>query len=153
MPTKVTQLSDDLNVFVGLLNSEQADFLIVGAHALAFHAVPRYTGDLDIWVRPTEDNARSVLQALGRFGFANLGVTQEDLTGPQSVIQLGYPPNRIDLLTGISGVRFDTAWQNKVSATLGDHAVFMLGRDDLIENKRASGRPKDLADLAALDAG
>lgn len=133
------------------LSAAGADFLIVGAHALAAHGVPRATGDLDIWVRPTPDNARRVLTALSRFGAPLFDLTVDDLAKPDTVFQIGLPPSRVDILSGISGVTFDDAWPRRTTATLEGLEVGVLSRVDFVTNKRASGRPKDLLDLALLD--
>jgi hypothetical protein len=127
-------------------------FLVVGAHALAAHGVPRVTGDLDLWVDPTAENAARVWAALARFGapLESLGVRQTDLVAADRVIQLGLPPYRIDILTGLTGIRFDHAWPDRLAGTLFGVPVSFLGREAFILNKRASGRPKDLADLRAL---
>jgi len=129
-----------------------ARFLVVGAHALAAHGVPRSTGDLDIWVEPTSENAQRVWEALAEFGAPvdNLGVTSADFTAPNMVVQLGLPPGRIDLLTGLSGLTFEDAWRDRVSHNMGDVAIPFLGRAAFIANKRATARLKDLADLEAL---
>jgi hypothetical protein len=127
-----------------------ADFLIVGAHALAAHGAPRATGDLDIWVRPTAANADRVLAALGSFGAPLFDLTRDDLTRPDTVFQIGLPPSRIDVLSGVSGLVFDEAWKNRVPISVGDLTVPVIGRADFVTNKRASGRPKDLSDLALL---
>ncbi len=126
------------------------DFLIVGAHALAAHGAPRATGDLDIWVRPTAANADRVLEALRAFGAPVFDLAREDLTRPDTVFQIGLPPSRIDILSGVSGLTFDDAWENRVNITVGDLNVAVIGRDDFVTNKLASGRPKDLSDLTLL---
>ena len=128
-----------------------AEFLIVGAHALAAHGIPRATGDLDIWVRPTPENADRVLQALQRFGAPLFDLTREDLTRADTVFQIGIPPSRVDILSGISGVDFDAAWARRMTITIDDQTLAVLSREDFIANKRAAGRPKDLLDLALLD--
>jgi hypothetical protein len=133
------------------LSAAGADFLIVGAHALAAHGVPRATGDLDIWVRPTVDNAERVLLALQRFGAPLFDLTVADLTRSDTVFQIGLPPSRVDILSGISGVAFDGAWARRTLLTVEGIEVAVLSRDDFIANKRAAGRPKDLLDLALLD--
>jgi hypothetical protein len=133
------------------LSAAGADFLIVGAHALAAHGVPRATGDLDIWVRPTVDNAERVLQALQRFGAPLFDLTVADLTCSDTVFQIGLPPSRVDILSGISGVTFDDAWARRTPLTVEGIATAVLSRDDFVANKRAAGRPKDLLDLALLD--
>jgi len=129
-------------------------FLVVGAHALAAHGVPRVTGDLDVWVEPTSENAGRVFRALAAFGapLAALSVREADFSAPEKVIQLGLPPYRIDIMTSISGVVFADAWGGRFNGTLFEVGVAFLGRDEFIRNKRASGRPKDLADLRALGA-
>ena len=143
-------LNKDWREFLELLNSRGVDYVIVGAQSLAFHGRPRYTGDLDILVRPEPENARLIAQLLNQFGFAQLGFRETDFMEPGQIIQLGRVPNRIDLLSSISGVTIEEAFATKVSATLDNIPVFVLGRDELIRNKRAVGRPQDLADLATL---
>lgn len=132
------------------LHAAGSEYLIVGAHALAAHGRPRATGDLDIWVRASPENARTVYQALRAFGAPLHDLTLDDLATPGVVFQIGLPPARIDILTSISGVAFEEAWGNRVTIPLGALAVPVLGRRDLIQNKRASGRPRDLADVAEL---
>jgi hypothetical protein len=117
---------------------------------LAFHGVPRATQDFDLYVRPTSKNAARIAEALEEFGF--VGIDQQDLSEPGKVIMMGRPPMRIDLLTSISGVRWDHAWKNKVSGRYGAQPIFVLGKKELISNKRTIGRTKDLADLEALGA-
>ncbi|HEX2252971.1 MAG TPA: hypothetical protein VHQ65_06870 [Thermoanaerobaculia bacterium] len=135
------------------LLAEEAEFLVVGAHAMAIHGVPRATGDLDLWVRPAPDNVARVWRALQQFGapVASLGIRQEDFARPDTVIQLGLPPRRIDLLTGISGVEFEPAWQTRVVREIESLPVPFLSQSLLIANKRASGRTKDLADVEVLE--
>lgn len=130
-----------------------ARFLVVGAHAMAVHGVPRATGDIDIWVRPDADNASRVWEALAAFGapVAAIGVSARDLTRKDTVIQIGVPPRRIDLLTGITGVEFDEGWEGRVEHDVGPLRVPFLGRAALVKNKRATGRTKDLADLETLE--
>ena len=120
---------------------------------MAVHGVPRATGDLDVWVRPDSQNAERVWQALVEFGAPTgaLGVTREDLQARGNVLQIGLPPRRLDILTDLSGLDFDEAWRNRVMHRVGSDEVPFLSRHDLIRNKRASGRPKDLADLDVLD--
>jgi hypothetical protein len=146
-------LNEDFRDILGLLQEEGARFLVVGAHAMAVHGVPRATGDLDVWIDRDAENAARVWKALVRFGapVAALGVSQADLTRPDSVVQIGLPPRRIDLLTDITGVEFGRAWAGRVSAGMAGLEVPFLGRAELIANKRATGRPKDLADLAELE--
>jgi hypothetical protein len=146
-------LSKDWREFLELLNSRAVDYVIVGAQSLAFHGRPRHTGDLDIFVRPTPDNARLLLAILNQFGFEQSGFKETDFLQPGQIIQLGRVPSRIDLLTSISGVSTAEAFAGKISAILDGIPVFILGKDALIRNKRAVGRPQDLADLAALEEG
>jgi len=145
-------LSKDWREFLELLNSRGVDYVIVGAQSLAFHGRPRHTGDLDILVRPTPDNARLLLTLLNQFGFEQSSFKETDFLQPEQIIQLGRAPSRIDLLTSISGVSPNEAFTSKISAILDGIPVFILGRDALIRNKRAVGRPQDLADLAVLEA-
>jgi hypothetical protein len=145
------RLSNDLREFLELLNSRGVDYVIVGAHSLAFHGRPRYTGDLDILVRATPENASKLVALLNQFGFIDSGFKESDFTEPEQVVQLGRTPNRIDLLTSISGVSSDEAFATKISGELDSIPVFILGKDALIRNKRAAGRPQDLADLGTLE--
>jgi hypothetical protein len=132
------------------LNKHGAEFLVVGAHALAFHGAPRFTGDLDLWIRASPENARRVLAALHAFGFGGLGVSEPDLAQPGRVIHLGFPPNRIDLLTSLTGLSWEEAWHSRISGQLGGQPVHWIGREALKKNKLALGRAKDLADVEAL---
>ena len=138
--------------FLESLNSRAIDYVIVGAHSLAFHARPRYTGDLDILVRATPENAAKLIDLLNHFGFADAGFKESDFTEPEQLIQLGRLPNRIDLLTSITGVTSDEAFTSKVPAELDGIPVFILNKDALIRNKRAVGRPQDIADLTTLES-
>jgi hypothetical protein len=115
------------------------------------HGHPRATGDFDIWVRPTPENAARVWRAIQRFGAPYRNMVVEDFSTPNTVFQIGVEPNRIDLMTSISGVEFDTAWQNRQQVSVDEHLFYVIGRNDLLQNKRASGRPKDLADVAWLE--
>lgn len=145
-------LSKDWREFLELLNSRGVDYVIVGAQSLAFHGRPRHTGDLDILVRPNRDNARLLLALLKDFGFEQSGFEETDFLQPEQIIQLGRVPSRIDLLTTISGVSTNEAFASKIAAALDGIPVFILGKEALIRNKRAVGRPQDLADIAALEA-
>lgn len=148
----MAKLQSDLREFIVLLNSHKVDFVVVGGHAVAFHGHPRFTGDIDFFVRTTATNAERILAALAAFGFGSLGITEKDLLEPGQVVQLGRPPNRIDILTSISGVDFETAWQSRVPARLGDQPVSFLGLAELLRNKEASGRQRDLSDVEKLRA-
>lgn len=138
---------------VQCLREEECAFVIVGAHALAAHGAPRATGDLDVFVRPDSANAARVYRAPVRFGapVAAHGVKAEDFVTPGTVYQMGLPPNRIDVITEISGVSFDEAVRDTIVGHLGAEIVRCIGLEALIRNKRAAGRPKDLADLATLE--
>jgi hypothetical protein len=129
------------------------EYVIVGGYALAFHGAPRSTGDIDILVRPDPSNAAKVLAALADFGFGSLQLTPADFQTPDRVVQLGVPPVRVDLITSLTGVDWNEAAGHKVAGSYGDVPVHYLGRDQLILNKRATGRTKDLADLDALGKG
>ena len=144
------RLHSDLREFIELLNSHRVEYLIVGAHALAFHGHPRYTGDIDILVRASPENAGRLEQVISAFGFADTGLGAKDFLTPDRIVQLGQPPHRIDLLTSITGVGFDEAWANRVPAKLEGLSVFFIGRDSLVKNKKATGRTQDRADLEAL---
>lgn len=133
------------------LSAAGADYLVVGAHALATHGVPRATGDLDLWVRPTPENARRTWAALEEFGAPLHELEIEDLSRPEVVFQIGIAPRRIDLLTSITAVSFDDAWENRVSVEIEGIEVPVLGREELLRNKRAVGRTRDLADIEALE--
>ena len=145
------ELDQDFNEFVQLLLANEVRFLIIGGYALAAHGAPRYTGDLDTWLWVNGDNADRVLVALESFGCGSLNITREDLLNPDTVIQLGYPPHRIDLLTGIDGVDFDEAWSRRAKFDINGQLVPFISREDLITNKKAVARPQDLADVAKLE--
>lgn len=144
------RLNRDLREFVELLNSHGIDYVIVGGHAVSFHGHPRFTGDIDFFIRPSPENAARLLAALDAFGFGGLGLAAADFSSPGRVVQLGRPPNRIDLLTTLSGVTFEEAWASRVPATLDGLAVFFPSREILLRNKEATGRAKDIADAAIL---
>ena len=144
-------MNRDFAEMLSALSEAGAEFLIVGAHALAAHGAPRATGDLDIWVSPTPANARRVMQALTAFGAPLHDLTLDDLTRSDTVFQIGVPPSRVDILTGVSGVQFDDAWLRRVPLDVEGAAVSVISREDFIRNKRATGRPKDLADIEALE--
>ena len=143
-------LSADLREFIELLNSRDVEYVIVGAHSLAFHGRPRYTGDLDILIRPTAENGAKLAAVLSEFGFGETEFKAADFVEPDQIIQLGRAPNRIDLLTGISGVDTTEALKKKVATDLAGLPVFILSKELLIQNKRAVGRPQDIADLEGL---
>ena len=133
------------------LSDARIDFLLVGAYAVAAHGHPRATGDLDLWVRPDAETAPKVYRVLADFGAPLHDLTVDDLATPGMVFQIGVEPSRIDILTAITGVAFDDAWENRLFIELDDIKLNVIGRDDLIVNKRACGRPKDIADAETLD--
>ncbi|MBD3220522.1 hypothetical protein GF314_04700 [bacterium] len=143
-------LQPDFRELLALFGEREIEFLIVGGFALAHHGAPRFTGDLDLLVRPTPDNAARVLDALDAFGFGSLDLSIDDFTRDDSVVQLGLPPVRIDLLTSLSGVDWETAWRGRETVRYGDIAAQVIGRSELVANKRALGRTQDLADIEAL---
>ncbi len=146
---------DDFRDFLQELVAGEIAFLVVGAHALSVHGVPRATGDLDVWIRPDVENATRLVTALRRFGAPteDLGIAATDFTRPDVVAQLGVPPYRIDVLTSVSGVDFASAWADRVEAEIAGVRVPVLGRRAFVLNKRATGRTKDAADLEALGEG
>lgn len=143
-------LPDDFKEFIGFLDARGVDYAVVGGYALAFHGHPRFTGDLDVLIRPTDANAQAVLQALRDFGFGELELSVRDFTAPNMVVQLGRPPLRIDLITSIDGVPTDQVLANRTLDATGAPAVYVISRDDLVANKRAANRPQDIADLEKL---
>lgn len=145
-------MNEDFRDLLRALLDAGARFLVVGAHAMAVHGVPRATGDLDVWIAVDPENADRVVQALARFGapLAAMGITRADFLREDQVVQMGLPPRRVDLLTSISGVAFPEAWEGRVTHEVAGMAVPFLGRTALVANKRASGRAKDRADLEAL---
>jgi predicted nucleotidyltransferase len=145
-------VNEDYHDILAALVEQEARFLVVGAHALAAHGYPRATVDIDLWIESTPENARRVWRALALFGapLDDLEVQENDLARANVVAQFGLPPNRIDILTGISGLSFGEAWQNRIEASLEGVRVPILGLEDLITNKRASGRDKDRADVNGL---
>jgi hypothetical protein len=153
-PPPLSRLPQDFSDLLVALADAGAQFVVVGSHALARHGYVRATLDLDVLVRPTRENARRVMAALAAFGapLSAHGVREEDLATPGTVYQVGVPPTRIDVLTSISGVGFDEAWETRVVGVIEGRAVPFLGREALLRNKRAAGRPKDLHDADELEA-
>jgi hypothetical protein len=145
-------LNEDFRDLVVLFADGGVEFVIVGAYALAFHGAPRASGDIDVFVRPSPENAVRVFAALQKFGapLASHGISTEDFSRPGAVYQMGLPPRRIDVLTEISGVSFDEAWASRASAEVDGRTVHLIGREAFLKNKAAAGRPKDLADAARL---
>jgi hypothetical protein len=144
-------LNQDFKEFIQSLNDNQVHYLIIGGYAVAFHGHPRYTKDLDVWIKPAQDNAQKLLQALDEFGFGSLSLKEEDFMEPGQIVQLGYPPNRIDILTNPSGVDFETCFNARVTVKVDDTELNFIDLDNLKRNKKASGRFQDLADLENLE--
>ncbi len=142
--------SPDLLELLGLLNENKVTYLIVGGYAVAFHGHPRYTGDIDVWLKPDEKNAIKLIHVLNVFGLASLNLQPNDLLAKDSVIQIGYPPNRIDMMTTIDGVDFNESYERKVYMKIGAIEVPIIGLEDLRTNKKATGRHRDLDDLENL---
>ena len=140
----------DFRELLALFNAHHVEYLIVGGYALAFHGAPRFTGDLDIFVKPDAVNAQRILTALAAFGFASVGLTSSDFERSDQVVQLGVPPVRIDLITSITGVAWDEAWAGRIAGRYGDIPVHYIGREQFVANKRATGRTKDVVDLEML---
>ena len=144
-------MNRDFAEMLNALSAEGVEFLVVGAYAVAGHGLPRATGGIDLWVRPVAENAARVWKALERFGAPRSRLTVDIFTQPDIVYQIGLPPNRIDLLTGIDGVSFEEAWADRVDCVVDGVAFPMISRHHLVMNKRATGRPQDLADVARLE--
>jgi hypothetical protein len=142
----------DFVEMLSALSAAGAEYLVVGAHAMAAHGRPRATGDLDVWVRPTSTNAERVWQALVQFGAPLHPLTLADLRGPDTIFQMGVEPCRIDVLTHVDGLEFEKAWANRITVEVSGVRVPVLGRADLLANKKTVGRPQDLADVAWLES-
>ena len=142
--------SQDFKEFVELLIKNKVEYLIVGGYAVGIHGHPRYTGDLDIWLNTTPENANKILKCVNEFGFSSYGLTQSDFTKENNIIQLGYPPLRIDLLTQIDGVTFNNCFENRKEVEIEGLVVNFIGYRDLLSNKKHSGRPRDIDDIDNL---
>ena len=140
----------DFKELLELFNKHKVEYMIVGGYALAFHGAPRYTGDLDIYVRPDAPNVQQIMSALKDFGFGPVGLTAADFEKPNNIIQLGVPPVRVDIINSLTGVSWESAFENRIEGKYGDIQVYYIGREQFIFNKRAMGRKKDLADIEAL---
>jgi hypothetical protein len=144
------KVENDYKEFLRLLNKHKAKYCVVGAYAVAFYATPRYTKDIDVFVDQTRDNAKKVLAALHEFGFKQLNLTEDDLMQENSIIQLGYEPVRIDLVTAIDGCSFGDVWKNRKIGRYGSERVFFISLKDLIRNKKSSNRKQDQVDVEIL---
>lgn len=144
-------LEPDFLEFIELLNKNEVEYLLVGAHALAFFGRPRNTGDLDIWINSSGGNAVKILNVLNDFGFGSLGLKTVDFTKKNQVVQLGYPPLRIDILNSLSGVTFQEAYSNRINTQIKGITIWVIGLDEFRKNKLATGRKKDLGDIELLE--
>ncbi len=147
------EVAPDFDEFIASLSAHGVEFVVVGAYALAFHGAPRFTGDLDILIRPSLNNAARLLDALEAFGFPIAGLTPATIADTRRMIEMGVPPVQIHVMSAISGVDWSEVWSQRASGPFGTHVVPYIGRDTLVRNKRAAGRPKDLSDIDALDRG
>ena len=146
----IKMFSRDFREFVELLIRHKVEYLIVGGYAVGIHGHPRYTGDLDIWLNPTNENAEKILACVNEFGFSSFGLKATDFTKEGNIIQLGQPPLRIDLLTQIDGVTFHECIRNKTQLEIDGLLIDFIGYNDLLKNKRSSGRLRDLDDINNL---
>lgn len=144
------KVEKDFEDFIKLLNYHKVKYLVVGAFALIYYTFPRNTGDIDFFIESTKTNADRILNVLNDFGFESLKLKNEDLTSPDIIIQLGFSPNRIDLITSITGITFSEAYNNRIKGKIGSEEVDFISADDLLKNKKASGRLKDIADAEVL---
>ena len=145
------EFPEDFKELLRLLNSNNVEYLIVGGYALGYHGVPRYTGDLDIFIAANPGNADVLIRSIDDFGFGSLELGRNDFTEPGNVIQIGYPPIRVDFLTQITGVEWREAWESRADTTFGGIPVHIISKEHLIQNKRAAGRPVDLGDIDRLE--
>ena len=144
-------LTQDFREFFQSLNVHNVRYLVIGGYAVAFHGHPRYTKDIDVWIGTDKKNAENLIKALQDFGFGSLGLKAEDFLNPDDIIQLGYPPNRIDLFTALQGVDFDACYAARIVVEIQGTSVTFIDLENLKENKRATGRLQDLADLEHLE--
>ncbi len=144
-------LSKDFKEFIELLNESNVKYLVVGGYAVAFHGHPRYTKDLDVWIELSADNANNIIEALNKFGFGSLGLKPDDFLESDQIIQLGYPPNRIDILTTLNDLEFEDCYNAKIEAEIQGLKINFIHIEHLKKNKRATGRPQDLADAEHLE--
>lgn len=144
------KLNQDFLDFIGYLDAEKVDYLVVGGYAVGLHGFPRYTGDIDFFVAVSQENAARILKVFDRFGFGDIGLTSSDFLEKDRVVEIGREPRKIQILTGIDGVKFQECDSRKVMVNLGGTRVGFIGKEDLMRNKAASGRPKDRIDLEEL---
>ncbi|MDZ7625546.1 MAG: nucleotidyltransferase [Ignavibacteriaceae bacterium] len=146
------KLVKDFEEFIELLNKNEVKYLVVGGYAFAIHAYPRFTNDIDFFILTTKPNVDKIISVLKEFGFEVSSISADDLLKKDKVIQLGEPPYRIDILTSIDGVNFEDAWNNRIKGNYGNQALYFISKEDLIKNKKASARKKDLDDLNELES-
>jgi hypothetical protein len=144
------EVQKDFRDLLELLNAHKVEYMIVGAYALAYHGAPRYTGDMDIYVNPNPTNAQRMMAALNDFGFGSAELSATDFEAEYKVVELGFPPVRVDIVTSLTGVSWEEAASGRIEGKYGGVLVYYIGRQQFISNKRALGRKKDLADLEAL---
>lgn len=144
-------LSKDFKEFIELLNVHSVRYLVVGGYAVAFHGYPRYTKDLDVWIELSPENANNILKALEVFGFGSLGLKTEDFLEDDQIVQLGYPPNRIDILTTLKEIKFEDCYKERIEIEIQGVKINFIDLENLKQNKRATGRPQDLADAENLE--
>jgi predicted nucleotidyltransferase len=143
-------LNQDFKEFIQSLNDNHVRYLVIGGYAVALHGHPRYTKDIDIWIEMSHDNAANMVKALEQFGFGSLGLQAADFLAPDQIIQLGYPPNRIDLITTPPGIDFETCYMSRVRIVIDEVTVSFIDLENLKKSKKAAGRQQDLADLENL---
>ncbi len=144
------EVQKDFKELLELLNRQKVKYIVVGGYALAFHGAPRFTGDLDLFVKADKQNSRRILKALKRFGFGSLNLTEADFEKPDTVVQLGVSPVRIDIITSLTGLSWKQAFEGRKKGKYGDISIYYIGRKELIKNKKATGRKRDIADIEAL---
>lgn len=144
-------LSKDFKEFIELLNGHNVRYLVVGGYAVAFHGYPRYTKDLDVWIELSPENADNIIKALEEFGFGSLGLKSEDFLETDQIIQLGYPPNRIDILTTLKEIKFEDCYKARVEVDIQGLKINFIDPENLKYNKRVTGRPQDVADAENLE--
>ena len=144
------KVEKDYEELLRLLNKSKVKYCIVGSYAVAFYARPRYTKDMDIFVEPTAENGKRIIKALSEFGFQGLNLKEDDFSQKGMIVQLGYEPIRIDILTSIEGCSFEEVWEGRKKATYGKEKVFIIGIEELVKNKKSSQRKRDMADLEVL---
>ncbi len=144
------QLNQDFSEFIELLNAKQVEYMIVGGYAVGFHGYPRYTGDIDVWIGVSSQNAEKIIQVLKEFGFSNLNITTQDFLKEDLIVQLGYEPVRIDILTSVTGLQFSECFKHCINADFEGLKVNFLDLENLKKNKLATGRQKDLGDIENL---